>query len=39
LRASLPAMVANSAAGNCEVYTRHVEEGYRKFWREYCASL
>jgi predicted O-linked N-acetylglucosamine transferase (SPINDLY family) len=38
LRASLPAMVANSAAGNCEVYTRHVEEGYRKFWRDYCGS-
>jgi len=38
LRARLPAMVANSAAGNCEVYTRHVEEGYRKFWRDYCAG-
>ena len=26
------------AGGNCEVYTRHVEEGYRKFWRDYCAA-
>ena len=38
LRTSLPAMGANSAGGNCTVYTRHVEEGYRKFWRDYCAS-
>ena len=38
LRASLPARVANSAAGNCEVYTRHVEAGYRKFWRDHCAE-
>jgi predicted O-linked N-acetylglucosamine transferase (SPINDLY family) len=38
LRARLPAQVANSDAGNCATYTRHVEEGYRKFWRDYCAS-
>ena len=34
----MPAMVANSEAGNCERYTRLVEEGYRRFWRDYCAS-
>jgi predicted O-linked N-acetylglucosamine transferase (SPINDLY family) len=38
IRAGLPAMVANSEAGNCERYTRLVEEGYRRFWRDYCAS-
>lgn len=38
LRARLPVMTATSAAGNCELYTRHVEEGYRKFWRDYCAG-
>jgi predicted O-linked N-acetylglucosamine transferase (SPINDLY family) len=38
VRARLPAMVANSAAGNGDTYTRCVEEGYRKFWRDYCAS-
>ncbi|MGJ5130660.1 tetratricopeptide repeat protein [Bradyrhizobium oligotrophicum] len=38
LRAELPAMVANSAAGNVETYTRKVEEGYRQFWHRYCAS-
>jgi len=38
LRARLPAQVANSAAGNCEIYTRHLEAGYRKFWRDYCAT-
>jgi predicted O-linked N-acetylglucosamine transferase (SPINDLY family) len=38
LRAGLPAMVANSEAGNCETYTRRVEEGYRQFWRDYCAN-
>lgn len=37
IRAALPAMVANSEAGNCERYTRLVEEGYRRFWRDYCA--
>ena len=31
-------MVASSAAGNVETYTRRVEEGYRLFWRRYCAS-
>jgi len=37
LRAELPAMVTNSAAGNGERYARKVEEGYRSFWRRYCA--
>jgi len=31
-------MIARSAAGNVEVYTRKVEEGYRQFWRDYCGS-
>jgi predicted O-linked N-acetylglucosamine transferase (SPINDLY family) len=38
LRAELPTQVANSAAGNVEIYTRKVEEGYRTFWRRYCAT-
>jgi predicted O-linked N-acetylglucosamine transferase (SPINDLY family) len=38
LRARLPAQVQSSAAGNCPTYVRHLEEGYRKFWRDYCAS-
>jgi predicted O-linked N-acetylglucosamine transferase (SPINDLY family) len=38
LRADLPARIANSAAGNVAVYTRKVEEGYRQFWRDYCAA-
>jgi predicted O-linked N-acetylglucosamine transferase (SPINDLY family) len=38
LRAALPAMVASSAAGNVETYTRKVEEGYRLFWRRYCEA-
>ena len=38
LRARLPQQVASSAAGNCEVYTRHVEVAYRKFWRDHCAA-
>ena len=38
IRAALPAMVANSDAGNCERYTRLVEEGYRRFWRDYCTG-
>ena len=37
LRSELPRMVANSAAGNGELYTRKVEEGYRTFWGRYCA--
>ncbi len=36
LRAELPQMLATSAAGNGELYTRKVEEGYRAFWRRYC---
>ena len=39
LRAALPARVAASAAGNGEIYTRRVEQGYRQFWRDYCAAL
>jgi predicted O-linked N-acetylglucosamine transferase (SPINDLY family) len=38
LRAELPGKVASSAAGNVETYTRKVEEGYRSFWRRYCAA-
>jgi predicted O-linked N-acetylglucosamine transferase (SPINDLY family) len=39
LRAKLPAMLAGSEAGNVEIYTKRVEEGYRRFWRDYCASV
>jgi predicted O-linked N-acetylglucosamine transferase (SPINDLY family) len=39
LRADLPARVAASAAGNGAIYTRRVEEGYRQFWRDYCAAM
>jgi predicted O-linked N-acetylglucosamine transferase (SPINDLY family) len=38
LRAVLPAMVLNSAAGNGALHTQHVEKGYRKFWHDYCAQ-
>ncbi|PDT87552.1 acetylglucosamine transferase [Bradyrhizobium sp. Y36] len=38
LRAQLPARIAASAAGNVETYTRKVEEGYRRFWCDYCAA-
>jgi predicted O-linked N-acetylglucosamine transferase (SPINDLY family) len=38
LRARLPAQVRSSAAGNCLTYVGHLEEGYRKFWRDYCAG-
>ena len=38
LRAELRAMISSSSAGNVEVYTRKVEEGYRQFWRDYCGS-
>jgi predicted O-linked N-acetylglucosamine transferase (SPINDLY family) len=38
LRAALPAKLATSPAGNVEAYTRKVEEGYRTFWRRYCAA-
>jgi hypothetical protein len=34
LRATLPARVAASAAGNGAIYTRRVEDGYRQFWRD-----
>jgi predicted O-linked N-acetylglucosamine transferase (SPINDLY family) len=39
LRADLPARVAASAAGNGAIYTSRVEEGYRQFWRDYCAAI
>ncbi|WP_316233635.1 tetratricopeptide repeat protein [Bradyrhizobium sp. SZCCHNPS2010] len=38
LRAELPQRIATSAAGNVELYTRKVEEGYRTFWRRYCST-
>jgi predicted O-linked N-acetylglucosamine transferase (SPINDLY family) len=38
LRADLPAIIANSDAGNFDIYTHRVEQGYRQFWREYCRS-
>jgi hypothetical protein len=38
LRADLPARIAASPAGNAAIYTRRVEEGYRQFWRDYCAK-
>jgi predicted O-linked N-acetylglucosamine transferase (SPINDLY family) len=38
LRARLPAQVLSSAAGNCPTYVRYLEEGYRKFWWNHCAS-
>jgi predicted O-linked N-acetylglucosamine transferase (SPINDLY family) len=38
LRAELPAHIASSDAGNVEIYTRKVEEGYRRFWRDYCTK-
>jgi len=38
LRARLPAQVLSSAAGNCLTYVGYVEDGYRKFWRDYCAG-
>ncbi|MBV9459041.1 MAG: tetratricopeptide repeat protein, partial [Bradyrhizobium sp.] len=39
LRARLPAQVLNCAAGNCLTYVSHLEQGYRKFWRDYCANF
>ncbi|WP_194475969.1 tetratricopeptide repeat protein [Bradyrhizobium sp. CCBAU 53338] len=39
LRASLPARIASSPAGNVEIYAGRVEAGYRQFWRDYCASM
>jgi predicted O-linked N-acetylglucosamine transferase (SPINDLY family) len=38
LRAELPAKLATSPAGNVELYTRKVEEGYRTFWRRHCVA-
>jgi len=37
LRAELPVRIAASHSGNVERYTRCVEDGYRQFWRAYCA--
>ena len=37
LRAELPARIAASQSGDVEAYTRCVEQGYRQFWRAYCA--
>ena len=37
-RTELPARIANSDTGNFDIYTCKVEEGYRQFWRDYCAS-
>jgi predicted O-linked N-acetylglucosamine transferase (SPINDLY family) len=39
LRAGLPARLAVSEAGNGAIYAGRVEEGYRQFWRDYCASM
>jgi predicted O-linked N-acetylglucosamine transferase (SPINDLY family)/thioredoxin-like negative regulator of GroEL len=38
LREGLPAMLAESAAGNGVKYTRAVEAAYRKMWTDYCRS-
>jgi predicted O-linked N-acetylglucosamine transferase (SPINDLY family) len=38
LRAELPAKAAGSDAANNEFYSRRVEDGYRQFWRRYCAA-
>ncbi|MGY3453390.1 O-linked N-acetylglucosamine transferase, SPINDLY family protein [Bradyrhizobium sp. USDA 4353] len=38
LRARLPGLVSHSAAGDNALYTQQVEQGYRKFWRDYCAQ-
>ena len=37
LRAALPAIVLNSAAGNSALCTAHVEKAYRTFWHDHCA--
>jgi predicted O-linked N-acetylglucosamine transferase (SPINDLY family) len=38
LRADLPTRIANSPAGNITVYTQKVEQAYRQFWRDFCAT-
>jgi predicted O-linked N-acetylglucosamine transferase (SPINDLY family) len=38
LRADLPIRIASSPAGNVEIYTQKVEQGYRQFWGDYCAT-
>jgi predicted O-linked N-acetylglucosamine transferase (SPINDLY family) len=38
LRADLPATIASSQAGSPMIYTQKVEEAYRQFWRDFCAT-
>jgi predicted O-linked N-acetylglucosamine transferase (SPINDLY family) len=38
LRAELPNRIGSSAVGNIKTYTRRVEEGYRRFWLDYCGA-
>ncbi len=38
LRKQLPAIAANSPAGNTVAYTRAVEAAYRRIWRDYCET-
>ncbi|MGY4309476.1 putative O-linked N-acetylglucosamine transferase (SPINDLY family) [Bradyrhizobium sp. USDA 4369] len=38
LRAALPGIVLNSAAGNSTLYTAHVEKAYRTFWHDHCSK-
>jgi predicted O-linked N-acetylglucosamine transferase (SPINDLY family) len=38
LRADLRSRIAQSPAGNIAIYTQKVEEAYRQFWRDYCAT-
>jgi predicted O-linked N-acetylglucosamine transferase (SPINDLY family) len=38
LRAELPDRMTNSPIGNLKTYTSKVEEGYRRFWRDYCGA-
>jgi predicted O-linked N-acetylglucosamine transferase (SPINDLY family) len=38
LRADLPARIAHSPAGKVAIYTQKVEEAYRQFWRDFCAT-
>ena len=35
LRSELPIQIVDTAAGNGEKYTRHVEQAYQTFWRNY----
>ena len=38
LRTGLPTQIAASPAGNVETFTRELEAGYRRFWRDYCTA-